>query len=117
MTDIPSIPPGSPQAPPIAPEFNRPGAAAPSATSQALTSRAPASATVTRIKSLFDRITAEIAKIYVGQDELVLGTLVALFSSGHVLIESVPGWARRCSCGRWAGCWAASAAASSSRPT
>ena len=33
----------------------------------------------------------EIAKIYVGQDELVLGTLVALFSSGHVLIESVPG--------------------------
>ena len=30
-------------------------------------------------------------KIYVGQDELVLGTLVALFSSGHVLIESVPG--------------------------
>ena len=43
------------------------------------------------IKSLFDRITAEIRKIYVGQDELVLGTLVALFSSGHVLIESVPG--------------------------
>jgi len=40
---------------------------------------------------LFDRITAEIGKIFVGQDELVLGTLVALFSSGHVLIESVPG--------------------------
>ena len=33
----------------------------------------------------------EIGKIYVGQDELVLGSLVALFSSGHVLIESVPG--------------------------
>ena len=46
---------------------------------------------VTPTKQLFDRITAEIAKIYVGQDELVLGTLVALFSSGHVLIESVPG--------------------------
>ncbi len=42
-------------------------------------------------KELFDRITAEIRKIYVGQDELVLGTLVALFSNGHVLIESVPG--------------------------
>ncbi len=40
---------------------------------------------------LFDRITAEVRKIFVGQDELVLGTLVALFSSGHVLIESVPG--------------------------
>lgn len=34
---------------------------------------------------------AEIGKMYVGQDELVLTTLVALFSSGHVLIESVPG--------------------------
>lgn len=45
----------------------------------------------TPIKQLFDRITAEIRKVYVGQDELVLGTLVALFSSGHVLIESVPG--------------------------
>jgi MoxR-like ATPase len=43
------------------------------------------------IKELFDRITAELRKIYVGQEELVLGTLVALFSGGHVLIESVPG--------------------------
>jgi MoxR-like ATPase len=42
-------------------------------------------------KELFDRIEAELHKIFVGQDELVLGTLVALFSSGHVLIESVPG--------------------------
>lgn len=45
----------------------------------------------TPTKRLFDRIMAEIGKIYVGQDELVQGTLVALFSSGHVLIESVPG--------------------------
>ena len=45
----------------------------------------------TATKLLFDRILSEIAKIYVGQDELVLGTLVALFSGGHVLIESVPG--------------------------
>jgi MoxR-like ATPase len=45
----------------------------------------------TDTKTLFDRITAEIGKIYVGQSELVLGTLVALFSGGHVLIESVPG--------------------------
>ena len=42
-------------------------------------------------QQLFERITAEIGKIFVGQDELVLGTLVALFSGGHVLIESVPG--------------------------
>jgi len=45
----------------------------------------------TPTRQLFDNITAEISKIYVGQEELVLGTLVALFSSGHVLIESVPG--------------------------
>lgn len=45
----------------------------------------------TPTKQLFDRVTDEIAKVYVGQDELVLGALVALFSSGHVLIESVPG--------------------------
>jgi MoxR-like ATPase len=45
----------------------------------------------TPTRQLFDRITREIAKVYVGQDELVLGSLVALFSSGHVLIESVPG--------------------------
>lgn len=45
----------------------------------------------TPIRELYQRITAEAAKLYVGQDELVLGTLTALFSGGHVLIESVPG--------------------------
>ena len=46
---------------------------------------------MTPVKKLFDDVLEEVAKIYVGQDELVLGTLVALFSGGHVLIESVPG--------------------------
>jgi MoxR-like ATPase len=40
---------------------------------------------------LFTRIAFELRKVYVGQDELVTSTLVALFSQGHVLIESVPG--------------------------
>ncbi|MBN2293083.1 MAG: MoxR family ATPase [Pirellulales bacterium] len=40
---------------------------------------------------LFDRILEQVSRIFVGQDELVQGTLVALFSGGHVLIESVPG--------------------------
>ncbi len=43
------------------------------------------------VRDCYDAITAEISKLYVGQDELVLGTLTALFSGGHVLIESVPG--------------------------
>ena len=39
------------------------------------------------VQNLYHKITAEVAKVYVGQDELVLSTLVALFSGGHVLIE------------------------------
>jgi len=65
-----------PQVPPPHP----PAAAAPPAR--------PARPTV---QGLFERITAEVSKIFVGQEELVTGTLVALFSGGHVLIESVPG--------------------------
>lgn len=42
-------------------------------------------------RRLFERIQTELRKVFVGQDELVLGVLVALFSQGHVLIESVPG--------------------------
>jgi MoxR-like ATPase len=42
-------------------------------------------------KELFEAISAELGKLFIGQDELVLSTLVALFSSGHVLIESLPG--------------------------
>ncbi len=45
----------------------------------------------TATRQLFQRILEQVSKVYVGQDELVLGTLVALFSGGHVLIESVPG--------------------------
>lgn len=45
----------------------------------------------TATRRLYQQITEEVAKVFVGQDELVLGTLVALFSGGHVLIESVPG--------------------------
>ncbi|WP_261363509.1 AAA family ATPase [Roseiconus lacunae] len=43
------------------------------------------------VEKLFSAISGEVAKLYVGQEELVLGTLTALFSGGHVLIESVPG--------------------------
>lgn len=45
----------------------------------------------TEIQSLYGSVSTEIHKLYVGQEELVLGTLTALFSGGHVLIESVPG--------------------------
>ena len=45
----------------------------------------------TDTRNLYLRICDEVAKVFVGQNELVEGTLVALFSGGHVLIESVPG--------------------------
>jgi MoxR-like ATPase len=47
--------------------------------------------TETSTSRLYQMIRQEVHKIFVGQDDLVLGSLVALFSGGHVLIESVPG--------------------------
>jgi MoxR-like ATPase len=52
---------------------------------------APQSRPGSATQQLFNRITFELRKIYIGQHELVLGALVALFSGGHILIESVPG--------------------------
>src|SRR5262245_12215152 len=77
-----------PPQPPAAPPPGQP-ASAPAPVAPAL--NPPAAGRDTPTRRLFDRITAEVAKIYVGQDELVLGALVALFSGGHVLIEAVPG--------------------------
>lgn len=92
---IPGPPPPAVATPPAMPAVNR-GGAPPAAVGAGL---APTKLGVgrarieqeTAAKKLFDRLMSEIGKIYVGQDELVLGSLVALFSSGHVLIESVPG--------------------------
>jgi MoxR-like ATPase len=39
----------------------------------------------------FDRIRQEMAKVVVGQEEIVGGVLVALLAKGHVLIEGAPG--------------------------
>ncbi len=36
-------------------------------------------------------LRAEIAKVIVGQDAIVEGTLISLFAGGHVLLEGVPG--------------------------
>ena len=43
------------------------------------------------LASLYQRIVEQLRRVFVGQDELVEVALVALFSGGHVLIESVPG--------------------------
>ena len=58
--------------------------------SQQQTTR-PVNPIVLQFQNFYQRVRTEISKVFIGQDELVTGTLVALFSSGHVLIESVPG--------------------------
>ncbi|MCC6509226.1 MAG: MoxR family ATPase [Pirellulaceae bacterium] len=42
-------------------------------------------------KEVFEAVSSELHKIFIGQEELVLTTLVALMSGGHILIESLPG--------------------------
>ncbi len=64
---------------------------APEVVSATSASRQPEIGAETETRKLYRRITEEVAKVFVGQDELVQGTLIALFSGGHVLIESVPG--------------------------
>lgn len=82
-----------------------------STVNQPVPSRTHTSQELLPVQQLYQRISAEIAKLFVGQDELVLGSLTALFAGGHVLIESVPGLGKTlyvrtlgrvlgCECGR-----------------
>jgi MoxR-like ATPase len=48
-------------------------------------------ARIAEFRDIFGRLKAEIGKVIVGHDEIVEGTLIALFSGGHVLLEGVPG--------------------------
>lgn len=46
------------------------------------------------LKTLADNIRSEVAKAIIGQEEIVDHMLIALFSSGHVLLEGPPGTAK-----------------------
>jgi MoxR-like ATPase len=46
------------------------------------------------LASLYQATRREVAKVIVGQDEVIENTLVALFAGGHVLIEGIPGTAK-----------------------
>jgi MoxR-like ATPase len=46
---------------------------------------------IEEFRGSFRRIQAELAKMMVGQDDLLEGVLVAFFAGGHVLLEGVPG--------------------------
>src|SRR5215472_14654033 len=42
-------------------------------------------------REAYAALRGEIAKVIVGQDAIVEGTLISLFAGGHVLLEGVPG--------------------------
>ena len=44
--------------------------------------------------ALVHRIRSEIGKVLVGQQDLIEGLLIGLFTKGHILIEGVPGLAK-----------------------
>jgi MoxR-like ATPase len=46
------------------------------------------------IGSLYEAARREIAKVIVGQDDVIESLLVALFAGGHLLIEGIPGTAK-----------------------
>jgi MoxR-like ATPase len=48
-------------------------------------------ASIAKFRNAYATLRAEIAKVLVGQDQIVESTVIALFAGGHVLLEGVPG--------------------------
>src|ERR1700736_3569723 len=51
-------------------------------------------AAVQRCEQAYNRIRDELAKVIVGQDQVIEQVLVAVFARGHALLEGVPGLAK-----------------------
>jgi MoxR-like ATPase len=51
-------------------------------------------ASVERCEKAYNKIRDELAKVIVGQDEVIEQVLVSIFSRGHALLEGVPGLAK-----------------------
>ncbi len=49
---------------------------------------------VRRLREAFDSIKTQLARVIVGQDEVIEEMLIALFSRGHCILEGVPGLAK-----------------------
>jgi MoxR-like ATPase len=47
-----------------------------------------------KLKGAFTTVRQELAKVIVGQDEVIEQLLIAIFSQGHCLLEGVPGLAK-----------------------
>jgi MoxR-like ATPase len=49
---------------------------------------------VRRLRDAFDSIRQQLARVIVGQDQVIEELLIALFSRGHCILEGVPGLAK-----------------------
>ena len=49
---------------------------------------------IDELRSTYDRIRAEMAKVIIGQDEVVQQLLICILSRGHALLMGVPGLAK-----------------------
>src|ERR671930_336926 len=49
---------------------------------------------IRKLKGAFDSIKKQLARVIVGQDEVIEELLIALFSRGHCMLEGVPGLAK-----------------------
>lgn len=59
-----------------------------------MTEHQAAEQAVLDLKPVFDRIRQELERTIVGQRDMIDGLLIALLSSGHILLEGVPGLAK-----------------------
>ena len=51
-------------------------------------------AAVQRCEKAYNKLRDELAKVIVGQSEVIEQVLVAMFARGHALLEGVPGLAK-----------------------
>src|SRR5437016_14283484 len=49
---------------------------------------------IRRLKKAFDEIKQQLARVIVGQDQVIEELLISLFSRGHCILEGVPGLAK-----------------------
>src|SRR5205823_9058763 len=49
---------------------------------------------IRKLRDAFNEIKAQMAKVIVGQDQVIEELLIALFSRGHCILEGVPGLAK-----------------------
>ena len=49
---------------------------------------------IRKLRDAFNDIKKQLARVIVGQDQVIEELLIALFSRGHCILEGVPAWPR-----------------------